>query len=57
MKRVIEFFARYPIWTNVLLVGVMVFGGIALSNLRYSTFPEIEPSQISIQVLYPGASP
>ncbi|MCF7826819.1 MAG: efflux RND transporter permease subunit [Candidatus Marinimicrobia bacterium] len=57
MKRVIEFFARYPIWSNVLLFGVLLFGGIALSNLRYSTFPEIEPSQISIQVLYPGASP
>ena len=57
MKRVIEFFARFPVWTNVLLVGVLLFGGIALSNLRYSTFPEIEPSQISIQVLYPGASP
>jgi len=57
MRRVIEFFARYPIWTNVLLVGVMVFGGIALSGLRYSTFPEIEPSQIIIQVIYPGASP
>ena len=57
MRRVIEFFARFPIWTNVLLFGVLIFGGIALSNLRYSTFPEIEPSQISIQVLYPGASP
>jgi len=57
MKRVIEFFARYPVWTNVLLVGVLLFGGISLSNLRYSTFPEIEPNLISIQVLYPGASP
>jgi multidrug efflux pump subunit AcrB len=57
MKRVIEFFARYPIWSNVLLFGVLLFGGIALSNLRYSTFPEIEPSQIIIQVVYPGASP
>jgi multidrug efflux pump subunit AcrB len=57
MKRIIEFFARYPIWTNVLLFGVLLFGFIALSNLRYSTFPEIEPNQIIIQVLYPGASP
>jgi len=57
MRRVIEFFARYPIWTNVLLVTVLLFGGLALSNLRYSTFPEIAPNRIIIQVLYPGASP
>ncbi len=57
MKRIIEFFAGYPIWSNVLLFGVLLFGMIALSNLRYSTFPEIEPNRISIQVLYPGASP
>lgn len=57
MKRVIEFFVRYPVWTNVLLVGVILFGGIVLSNLRYSTFPEIEPNLIVIQVPYPGASP
>ena len=57
MRRVIEFFARYPIWTNVLLVSVLLFGGLALSNLRYSTFPEIAPNRIIIQVLYPGASP
>ncbi len=57
MKRVIEFFAQYPIWSNVLLVGVLFFGGLALSNLRYSTFPEIAPTNIIIQVLYPGASP
>ena len=57
MRRVIEFFARYPIWTNVLLVGIIFFGGLALKNLRYSTFPEIAPTNISIQVVYPGASP
>lgn len=57
MKRVIEFFAKYPVWTNVLLVGVLLFGWITLGNLRYSTFPEIEPNRISIQVLFPGASP
>ncbi|MCF7904462.1 MAG: efflux RND transporter permease subunit [Candidatus Marinimicrobia bacterium] len=57
MKRVIEFFIRYPIWTNILLFGVLLFGGLALSSLKYSTFPEISPNRITIQVLYPGASP
>ena len=57
MNRIIDFFIRFPVWTNVLLFGVFLFGGLALSNLRYSTFPEISPNRITIQVLYPGASP
>lgn len=57
MKRIIEFFIRYPVWTNILLFGVLLFGGLALSGLKYSTFPEISPNRITIQVLYPGASP
>lgn len=57
MKRLIEFFIRYPIWTNVLLFGVLLFGFLALRQINYSTFPEIAPNTIIIQVAYPGASP
>ena len=57
MRKVIEFFTRFPVWTNVLLFSVLIFGGISLQNLRYSTFPEISPNRIIVQVLYPGASP
>ncbi|NQV16430.1 efflux RND transporter permease subunit [bacterium] len=57
MKRIIEFFAQFPVWTNVLLFGILLFGGFALKNLRYSTFPEIAPNNLVIQVIYPGASP
>ena len=57
MKRAVEFFIKYPIWTNILMVTVLLFGFIALNNIKYSTFPEITPNLITIQVVYPGASP
>ena len=57
MRRVIAFFIRYPIWTNVLLFSVIGFGLISLFQMRYSFFPETTPSIITIQIAYPGASP
>ena len=57
MRKVVEYFIRYPIWSNVLLVGIIAFGLIYLSQIRYSFFPEIPPSSINIQIAYPGASP
>jgi multidrug efflux pump subunit AcrB len=57
MRRVIAFFVRTPVWVNVAMISVLVFGLIALGQLRSSFFPEIEPDTIAVQVAYPGASP
>ncbi len=57
MKKIIEFFIRYRIWTNVVMFSVFGFGLIFLSQMRYSFFPEVKPDLITIQVAYPGASP
>ncbi len=57
MKRIIDYFIRYPIWANVLMLSVMLFGTIAFLSMRYSFFPEIRTDIITIQVTYPGASP
>ncbi len=57
MHKIISFLVRYPIWSNVLLFGILIFGLITFSQMRYSFFPELESDFISIQVVYPGASP
>lgn len=57
MNRVIAFFVRSKVWTNVLLLGVIVFGLLWLSNLKYSFFPESRPDFLTVQVAFPGASP
>ncbi len=57
MKSIIGFFIKNRLWTNVLMFSVFGFGLIFYSGMKYSFFPEVEPSFITIQVLYPGASP
>jgi len=57
MKSIIGFFIKNRLWTNVLMFSVFGFGLIFYSGMKYSFFPEVEPSFIIIQVLYPGASP
>ncbi len=57
MRRVVAYFIRHPIWTTVLLFGVIGFGVISQSRLRYSFFPEMPPDIITIQIAYPGAAP
>jgi multidrug efflux pump subunit AcrB len=57
MRKVTEFFVRYPLWVTVLMFSVVGFGLISLGQLRYSFFPEIPPDTVIVQVAYPGASP
>ncbi len=57
MSKIISFLVRNPIWSNVFLFGILIFGLITFSQMTYSFFPELESDFISIQVIYPGASP
>lgn len=57
MRRLITFFITNPIWGNAFILITVVFGILALSNMRKSFFPEIAPRIITISVAYPGASP
>lgn len=57
MKKVIQLFIKYRLWTNVLMFSVFGFGFIFYAGINYSFFPEIEPSIVTIQVVFPGASP
>jgi len=57
MRKVLAYLIRYPIWVTVIFVSVILFGLLALSQMRYSFFPENEPDNIIVSVVYPGASP
>ena len=52
----IAYFSRHPVAANLLLLGVIVLGGLALPNLERESFPEFVPSRVSVSVAYPGAS-
>ena len=57
MKAFIRYFIKYPTWSNTILILVMLFGVLALLNMKSSFFPERESKNINISVVYPGASP
>ena len=57
MKRIIAFFIRYPLWTNVLMFSIIIFGLLSLKQMRYSFFPYVPPDMIMIEVEFVGGSP
>lgn len=57
MQKMMAYLIRYPIWVQVLMGSVIVFGLISLTQIRFSFFPEAIPRIIIVEVRYPGASP
>ncbi|MBT8326861.1 MAG: efflux RND transporter permease subunit [Bacteroidia bacterium] len=57
MKKIIAYFIKYPVSVNTLLAIITIFGAIAYSNLTASFFPLIDSRIVTVQLIYPGASP
>ena len=57
MKRLINYFIRYDINANILILLIFVFGWFGLSSLKTTFFPNLENRSTTIQIMYPGASP
>ena len=57
MRKVIEYFIRYSVAVNVIVIAFAVFGIAGAYSLKSSYFPLIDSKNISINVAYPGASP
>ena len=57
MRDLIKYFIKYPIAANVIMLLIILFGCMGLMNLRKTFFPEMSSKLISVQAVYPGASP
>ncbi len=57
MKRLISFFIKYPVSVNVMILGIVLFGYLGMKNMSSSFFPLSASTIITIDVIYPGASP
>ncbi len=57
MREFINYFIKYPIAANLLMFGLLIMGGTSLLSLKTTFFPETPSRIISIQAIYPGASP
>lgn len=57
MRNLIQYFVRYNLTGDMLMIAILVSGYVGLTNLRSNFFPEVESKIIQVQVVYPGASP
>ncbi len=57
MKKLINFFVRYPAMVNLGLLLTLLVGYISFSQVRYTLNPAEDPKEIYINIIYRGASP
>ena len=57
MKNLVNYFIKYPILGNLLMVLILVFGIMGMLNIKSTFFPQAPIRNISIQIIYPNASP
>jgi HAE1 family hydrophobic/amphiphilic exporter-1 len=48
---------RRPVFTSMIMLGLVVLGLFSLRNLPIDQFPDVEIPVVSITTIYPGASP
>jgi multidrug efflux pump len=52
-----QFFIDRPIFAIVLSALIVITGGIALTRLPVSEYPEVVPPTVVVRAMYPGANP
>ena len=57
MKKLISYFIKYPVATNIFILTFFIFGTLGILSMKSSFFPLTDSHNISISVFYPGASP
>lgn len=57
MQKLITYLTKYAIWSNAIILIVLILGGFSIFNIKKAFFPEVDPNTISVTVVYPGASP
>lgn len=56
IKNIIEYFVKYRVVTNWVMLAVMLAGVFALFNLERRLNPKLEIEEVQVSVAYPGAS-
>ncbi|MEO0404427.1 MAG: efflux RND transporter permease subunit, partial [Bacteroidota bacterium] len=57
MKAMIRYFIKYPINGDLLMIALLVAGAAGIFRMKSTFFPETPTKTISVQAVYPGASP
>lgn len=57
MKKIISYFIKYHVAVNVIIIAFLIFGYLGAKSMKSSFFPLTDSRFISINLIYPGASP
>lgn len=57
MRQIVKEFVKFPFYSNMVTVVLVVAGLWFATNMRMSFFPDRTDKNINISVFYPGASP
>jgi multidrug efflux pump subunit AcrB len=57
VKRVVAWFAANGVAANLVVAMIFVGGLLTLPNVRQEIFPEFDTDLVTVEVVYPGASP
>jgi len=57
LRKLISYFVRNPLMGNTLMVLLLLSGVFGYFQLHSSLYPELDPRLITIQTVFPGASP
>ncbi|MCB1692451.1 MAG: efflux RND transporter permease subunit [Pseudomonadales bacterium] len=57
MQSVIAWWARNPVAANLLMLGIFLAGFLGFTSMEREAFPVFKPSQVSIDITWPGAAP
>ena len=57
MKKLISYFIRYHVSVNIIIIAFIMLGLIGALSMKSSFFPLSDSKNISINLVYPGASP
>lgn len=57
MRKIITYFIKFPVAVNIFILAFILFGIAGISKMKSSFFPLTDSKNISINIIYPGASP
>ncbi|MCF8067143.1 MAG: efflux RND transporter permease subunit [Desulfobacterales bacterium] len=56
MKKILTTFVKYPFYAKVAMALTIILGLIAVTSMKKSSYPQVDPRTLSISVTYIGAS-
>jgi len=57
MRKIITYFIKFHVAVNVIVLAIFLFGIAGVMSLKSSFFPLVSSKNITINIVYPGASP